>query len=105
MNERQTVEIMLEKVGSNYGYVSIITNMLSFLKIYGNEVFLYLEGPMVEKTLDKAEQDFPVQQWPFKQSFKLKKDCLEHTSCTTTIYQPVSTIISHVSDLLKYPDS
>ena len=51
---------MLEKITSLYGYDSIISNFLSFLKRYRKEVFLYLEDPMVEKTSDIAEQHFSI---------------------------------------------
>ena len=50
MNEKQIVEIMMEKITSLYGYDSIISNFLSFLKRHRKEVFLYLQDPMVEKT-------------------------------------------------------
>ena len=49
-NEKQIVEIKLEKITSLYGYDSIISNFLSFLKRNRKEVFLYLQDPMVEKT-------------------------------------------------------
>ena len=39
-NEKQIVEIMLEKITSRYGYDSIISNFLSFLKRNRKEVFL-----------------------------------------------------------------
>ena len=76
-NEKQVVEIMLEKITSRYGYDSIISNFLSFLKRNRKEVFLYLRDPMVEKTSDIAEQHFSVQTWLFKHRFKTKEGLLK----------------------------
>jgi hypothetical protein len=73
-NEKQIVEIMLKKITSLYGYDSITSNFMSFLKKHRREVFLYLKDPMVEKTSDKTEQHFSVQRWLFNHSFKIKKD-------------------------------
>ncbi|MGC8506581.1 MAG: transposase, partial [Thermoplasmata archaeon] len=75
-NEKEIVDIMLEKITSLYGYDSIISNFLSFLKRYRKEVFLYLQDPMVEKTSDKAEQHFSIQSWLFKHRFKTKEGLL-----------------------------
>ena len=77
MTEREIVEIMLEKITSLYGYDSIISNFLSFLKRYRKEVFLYLQDPMVEKTSDIAEQHFSIQSWLFKHRFKTKEGLLK----------------------------
>ena len=55
-NETDTVDIMLENVNRLYGYDSIISNCLSFLKSHRKEVFLYLQDPMVEKTSDMVIQ-------------------------------------------------
>ena len=76
-NEKQIVEIMLEKITSLYGYGSIISNFLSFLKKHRKEVFLYLQDPMVEKTSDIAEQHFSIQSWLFKHRFKTKEGLLK----------------------------
>ena len=76
-NEKQIVEIMLEKITSLYGYGSIISNFLSFLKKHRKEVFLYLQDPMVEKTSDIAEQYFSIQSWLFKHRFKTKEGLLK----------------------------
>ena len=71
-NEKQIVEIMLEKITSLYGYDPIISSFLSFLKRHRKEVFLYHRDTMVEKTSDIAEQHFSVQTWLFKHRFKTK---------------------------------
>ena len=76
-NEKQIVEIMLEKITSLYGYDPIIANFLSFLKKHRKEVFLYLQDPMVEKTSDIAEQHFSIQSWLFKHRFKTKEGLLK----------------------------
>ena len=76
-NEKQIVEIMLEKITSLYGYDPIIANFLSFLKRHRKEVFLYLQDPMVEKTSDIAEQHFSIQSWLFKHRFKTKEGLLK----------------------------
>ena len=76
-NEKQIVEIKLEKIISLYGYDSIISNFLSFLKKHRKEVFLYLQDPMVEKTSDIAEQHFSIQSWLFKHRFKTKEGLLK----------------------------
>jgi hypothetical protein len=76
-NEKQIVEIMLEKITSLYGYDPIIANFLSFLKRNRKEVFLYLQDPMVEKTSDIAEQHFSIQSWLFKHRFKTKEGLLK----------------------------
>ena len=76
-NERQIVEIMLEKITSLYGYDSIISNFLSFLKRNRKEVFLYLKDPMVEKTSGIAEQHFSVQTWLFRHRFRTKGGLLK----------------------------
>ena len=76
-NEKQIVEIMLEKITSLYGYDPIISNFLSFLKRNRKEVFLYLQDPMVEKTSDIAEQHFSIQSWLFKHRFKTKEGLLK----------------------------
>ena len=75
-NEKEIVDIMLEKITSLYGDDSIISNFLSFLRRYRKEVFLYLEDHMVEKTSDKAEQHFSIQSWLFKHRFKTKEGLL-----------------------------
>ena len=41
-NEKQIVEIMMEKITSLYGYDPIIATFLPFLKRHRKEVFLYL---------------------------------------------------------------
>ena len=76
-NEKQIVEIMLEKITSLHGYDSIISNFLSFLKKHRKEVFLYLQDQMVEKTSDIAEQHFSIQSWLFKHRFKTKEGLLK----------------------------
>ncbi len=76
-NETNTVEIMLEKITSLYGYDPIISNFLSFLKRNRKEVFLYLQDRMVEKTSDIAEQHFSIQSWLFKHRFKTKEGLLK----------------------------
>ena len=76
-NETDTVNIMLEKITSLYGYDPIISNFLSFLKRNRKEVFLYLQDPMVEKTSDIAEQHFSIQSWLFKHRFKTKEGLLK----------------------------
>ena len=76
-NEKQIVEIMLEKITSLYGSDYIISNFLSFLKRNRKEVFLYLQDPMVEKTSDVAEQHFSIQSWLFKHRFKTKEGLLK----------------------------
>ena len=76
-NEKQIVEIMLEKITSLYGYDPIIANFLSFLKRHRKEVFLYLQDPIVEKTSDIAEQHFSIQSWLFKHRFKTKEGLLK----------------------------
>ena len=76
-NETDTVDIMLEKINSLYGYDSIISNFLSFLKRNRKEVFLYLQDPMVEKASDIAEQHFSIQSWLFKHRFKTKEGLLK----------------------------
>ena len=76
-NEKQIVEIMLEKITGLHGYDPIISNFLSFLKRNRKEVFLYLQDPMVEKTSDIAEQHFSIQTWLFKHRFMTKKGLLK----------------------------
>ena len=76
-NETDTVNIMLEKITSLYGYDPIISNFLSFLKRNRKEVFLYLQDRMVEKTSDIAEQHFSIQSWLFKHRFKTKEGLLK----------------------------
>ena len=76
-NEKQIVEIMLEKITSLYGYDPIISNFHSFLKTHRKEVFLHLQDPMVEKTSDIAEQHFSIQSWLFKHRFKTKEGLLK----------------------------
>ena len=63
LNEKQIVEIMLEKITSPFGYDPIISDFLSFLKKYRKEVFLYLQDPILEKRSDMAEQHFSIQSW------------------------------------------
>ena len=77
MNEKQIVEIMLEKITSLYGYDSIIPHFLLFIKRYRKEVFLYLQDPMVEKTSDIAEQHFSIQSWLFMHRFQTKEGLLK----------------------------
>lgn len=50
MNEKQKVEIMLEKITNLYGYYSIIATFISLLKRHRKEVFLDVQDPMVKKT-------------------------------------------------------
>ncbi len=69
--------IELEKISSLYGYDSIISNFLSFLKRDRKEIFLYLEDPMLKKTSDIAEQHFSIQSWLFKHRFKTKEGLLK----------------------------
>ena len=76
-NEKQIVEIMLEKITGLHGYDPIISNFLSFLKRNRKEVFLYLQDPMVEKTSDIAEQHFSIQSWLFEHRFKTKEGLLK----------------------------
>jgi len=75
-NEKDIVDIILEKITSLYGDDSIISNFLSFLRRYRKEVFLYLEYHIVEKTSDKAEQHFTIQSWLFMHRFKTKEGLL-----------------------------
>ena len=75
-NETDTVDILLEKITSLYGYDPIISIFLSFLKRHRKEVFPYLQDPMVEKTSDIAEQHFSIQSWLFKHRFKTKEGLL-----------------------------
>jgi hypothetical protein len=44
--------------------------------IIDREVFMYLKNPEVEKTSDKAEQNFSIQSWLFKNRFKTKDGLL-----------------------------
>jgi transposase-like protein len=72
-NEKEIVEIMLEKINSMYGDDRIIGSFLGLVQKHRREVFLYLENPKVEKTSDKAEQHFSVQSWLLKHRFKTKE--------------------------------
>ena len=72
-DENEIVQIVLYKLNSLYGEDAIIRSLLNFIRKYKKEVFLYLDNPDVEKTSDKAEQDFSIQSWIFKHRFKTKR--------------------------------
>ena len=52
--------MILYKLNSLYGNDRIIASFLTFVRKDRNEVFLYLDDNMVEKTSDKAEQHFSI---------------------------------------------
>jgi hypothetical protein len=54
-----------------YGEYPEIRKFHDFIRKHGNEVFLYLKNPEVDKTSDKAEQHFSMQSLLFKYRFKI----------------------------------
>ncbi len=88
MSEKEIVEIMLEKINCLYGGDRIIASLLTFVKRYRKEVFLYLENHEAEKTSDLAEQHFSIQSWLLKHRFKTKEGLLRTSYGITDIYQP-----------------
>lgn len=61
----------MEKIESMYGEYPEIRKFHDFIRKHGNEVFLYLKNPEVDKTSDKAEQHFSMQSLLFKYRFKI----------------------------------
>ena len=73
----ENVAIMLDRIRSLYGDDKIMAGFLSFVMKHRNEVFLYLDNSVLEKTSDKAEQHFSIQSWPLKHRFKTKDGLLK----------------------------
>ena len=74
-NESEVVEMILYKINSLYGNYRIIVTLRTFVRKHGDEVFLYLKNPEVEKTSDLAEKHFSIQSWLFKYRSRRKKGC------------------------------
>ncbi|MEM0134182.1 MAG: hypothetical protein QXU18_02995 [Thermoplasmatales archaeon] len=75
-DEKEIVDLVMDKIRSLYGGDRIIASFLTFVKRHRKEVFLYLEDPLVEKTSDIAEQHFSIQLWLFKHRFRTKEGLL-----------------------------
>ena len=54
-DEKGIVHIMMHKIRNLHGDDPLISDFLRFVRKYRNEVFLYLEDPMVEKTSEITE--------------------------------------------------
>jgi hypothetical protein len=72
-NEKQAVDIMLEKKTSLLRYDSVTSHFLTLLKRHRKEVFLCLQNPMVEKTSDIVVQHLSIRSWLFKHRFRTKE--------------------------------
>ncbi len=75
-NGKEIVHIMMHKIRNLHGGDPLISDLIIFVKRHRNEVLLYLEGPMVEKTSEITVQHFSIQSWLFKHRFKTKEDLL-----------------------------
>ena len=54
------VDLILGRIESLYGRYQAIMKFLDFIRKHGNEVFLCLWNPEVERASDKAEQHFSI---------------------------------------------
>ena len=70
-DEMEILKIVICKLNSLYGEDSIIRSFLDLVRKHRKEVFLYLDNPEVEKTSDKAEQQFSMQSWLFKHRLRM----------------------------------